>query len=239
MLRSKIVNNSLVFYDEYQHRWIEAFGLKVHKYLTDFNDLDVDDQTGDPTEYTFTPVENGASSSTVTLKDAQGGWLRLQADTFDNDGGNLQLKGESFKLTAGDPIYFGTSILLDVADQSDFCVGLCITNTALVGGMTDGVYFRKVDGSTSVSFVSEKDSSEEETTAVHTLVAATAVTLEFLTDGTSHIWAYVNGVLAATHATTIPDDEELRVSVAYINGTAQTSKGIEVDYIRAIQIMNG
>jgi hypothetical protein len=47
----------------------------------------------------------------------------------------------------------------------------------------------------------------------------------------------VNGVQVARLAqTTLPDDEELTPSIAFLNGAAVAAKTVTVDWIRAIQI---
>jgi len=238
--KSRWINGAWCLYDTYRFRLIDAFGANVHKYITDFCSLATDDTTGDPTEYTNTVVEAGAGDSTAIVNvDAQGGWLRINAAGNENDGANLQLKGEPFKVTSGDLLYFGTKIKMDEVTQSDACIGLCIgANTTLCGGMTDGIYFRTVDGSAALTFVTEKDSTETATSVVTTLVAAAEYILEFYADSTTTVYAYVNGTLVATHTTNIPDDEALTVSIAYLNGAAQSNKGVDVDYVRAIGIMN-
>lgn len=237
--RSKWINGALCFYDTYAQRLVEAFGNNVHKFIDDFVRMPVDDTTGDPTEYTVTVVEAGDGDSTMTLKsDAQTGWLRIEAAGNENDGAQMVLKGESWKLTAGDYIYFNTRILIDEATQSDALIGLVIGgNTTLLGGMTDGIYFRTVDGSAALTFVTEKDSTETSTAAA-TLSAATTYYLTFVCDGTGTVHGYVNGTLVGSHTTNIPNDEALTVGIAYLNGAAQASKGFEVDYVKVFGIMN-
>lgn len=238
--RSKWINGALCFYDTYAQRLIDAWGNNVHKFIDDFVRMPVDDTTGDPTEYTVTVVEAGTGDSTVTLKDdAQTGWLRINAAANENDGAQIVLKGESWKLSSGDYIYFNTRFLIDEATQSDFLIGLVIGgNTTLLGGMTDGIYFRSVDGSTDLNFVTEKNSTETATKAA-TLAAATTYYLSFVCDGTGTVYAYCNSTLVATHTTNIPDDEALTVGIAYLNGAASMqNKGLEVDYVKVIGIMN-
>jgi len=207
-VRPKWISGAYCLMDNYNHRMIDAWGQNVHKFVTDFTSMPVDDTTGDPTEYTVTVVEAGDGDSTMTLKsDAQGGWLRIEAAGNENDGAQMVLKGESFKLTSGDKLYFNTRILMDEVTQSDMLIGLVIGgNTTLLGGMTDGIYFRTVDGSAAMTFVTEKDSTET-STAVATLVAATTYYLTFVCDGASTVDAYVNGTKVASHTTNLPDDK--------------------------------
>lgn len=240
MTKSRWENGALVFYEGGQNqRVLDAIGGNVQKYITDFVTMPVDDTTGDPTEWTVTMVEAGDGDSTMALEsDAQGGWVNLQAAGNEDDGVNAQMKGEPWKMSAGDRIYFTTKFYVDEAKQSDFLLGLCIGgNTTLLGGMTDGAYFRSVDGSAAMTFVTEKDSTETSTAAA-TVVAATTYILQIVLDGTGTVYGYVNGTCVASHTTNLPDDEALTISLAYLNGAAQASKGLHVDYIRCIAIQN-
>lgn len=230
------ISGNLVYIDRAAHmrRVIDAIGPDVIKYLNDFvgpQQHATDSLLG----WVVTLVEAGASESTVTTPDAVGGALLLTTDANDNDGINMQLDGESFELTTDQKcVYFGICLKASEATQSDFLAGLCITDTDLLGGMTDGVYFRKVDGSTSVSVVTEKNSSETETTGVLTFAADTDYDLEFYFDGSS-VEFFVNGVSVGRHTLTIPDDEPLTPSVHFLSGAAG-AKTMQIDWIRTIQI---
>lgn len=230
------VSGNLVYIDRGAHmrRVIDAIGPDVIKYLNDFvggHAHTTDGLLG----WVITLVEAGAGESTVTIPDVVGGALLLTTDAADNDGINLQLDGESYELTTDQKLtYFGIRLRSGEATQSDFLVGLCITDTDLLGGMTDGVYFRKVDASTSVSVVTAKDSSETETTGVLTFAADTDYTLEFFFDGSS-VEFFVDGVSVARHTLTIPDDEALTPSIHFLSGNAAVET-MQIDWIRAIQI---
>jgi len=233
-VNSKYVNGNLVFVDAAnKQRWLDAVGPNVCKFMDDF--VATPFASADtPANWTVTLVETGGAESTVALADGVGGLLLITTDAFDNDGVNMQVTKEAFKLASGKPCYFGTRLKISEATQSDFLVGLCITDTDLLGAMTDGVYFRKVDGSTSVNFVLEKNSTET-TGAVHTAVADTYVILEFYFDGTN-VDAYVDGALQTRLAmTNLPDDEELTPSIHFLTGAAAAIT-MTVDWIRVLQI---
>jgi hypothetical protein len=209
------------------------------KVLDHFVDMAVDDTTGDPTEWTVTVVEAGAGDSTMTLQaDSQNGIVKLAAAGNENDGVNAQKKGEPFLLSTGDPLYFGARFALTEKTQSDAIIGLCIgSNTTLIAGMTDGVYFRTADGAATLTFVTEKDSTETESSSIQTLVDSTYYVAEFYWDGVSTVKAYLNGVYKASSTTNVPTDEALTVSLAYLNGAAQSSAGLLVDWVRVIQVL--
>ncbi len=224
-----------VFYETYKHRWLYAFGSTVDVVQFHLNTayLPVDDTTGDPDGFTMTVVEAGAGNSTAVLSDNT---LLLTTAANENDGINLQVKGEAFDLASTNIVYFGINFQINDADQTDFIAGLCITDTTLLGGMTDGIYFESLDASTDVNFVLEKDSTETTSaSAIHTLADATNVTLEFLFDGTN-VDSWVNGTVQTRLATTnLPDDEQLTPSIHFLTGEA-TANTMTVNWWRAIQI---
>ena len=158
-LHTRYEGGNLVYWDTHRKRIVDAVGADVVKFVEDFvqSGLAAADA---PLGWTVTLVETGGGESTITLPDAVGGALLLTTDAFENDGISMQLDGEAFELTSDQRlVYFGIRLQISDATQSDLLVGLCITDTALLGGMTDGVYFRKVDGSTSLAAVTEKNST--------------------------------------------------------------------------------
>lgn len=200
----------------------------AHAYFNDFTTY----ASGD---WTATVVEAGAGSGAIALADAVGGVLTLTNDDADDDSYNFQKKGENYKLASGKKLAFEARVKFSDATQSDLVVGLCITDTTLIAGMTDGVYFAKADGSAAVKFTTEKDSTETNTAAVHTLVADTWTRFGFTWDGVDTVKGYVDGVLVATHTTNVCDDEELCVSFAHQNGEA-VAKVLSIDYAKVTQV---
>lgn len=185
-------------------------------------------------DWTVTTTEAGAGSATEALLNGQGGWLQITTDDADNDNDFLQLKGEPFKFVSGKVTRFATKIRLSEVTQSDFFVGLQITDTTPLA-VSDGVFFRSDDGSTDLTLVVEKDGTETESASLNTMVDATVVELAFLYDGGSNIFAFVDGAYAATLATTnLPDDEDLTVSFGIQNGTA-AAMTMDIDFIDVIQ----
>lgn len=234
-MKSRNIKGNFAFYDApYRKRIIDAIGPDVVKYDDDFVTLPVDDTTGDPTAWTTTVVEAGAGDTTVTSANISGGGMLITTAGNEDDGANLQLNGESFKLVSGNPLYFGTRLKISEATQKDIFVGLAITDTTILGGVTDRIGFEKLDGSTDLKFMLEKDNTETLSAALHTVVADTFVTLEFFYDG-SGVEVFVDGVSVASPAVTnLPDDEELRVSLQFLNGSAAAGTAT-IDWIRVFQ----
>lgn len=233
------VQGNLVYVDHGAHRrrWIDAIGPEVTKYITRF----VGDPVGAAGEYdlqwTVTRVEagvGGESEFKPAVTQEAGGAGIILTDNADNDGINAQLINESFKLASGKPLYFGVKLKISDATQSDFFVGLAITDTDILGGVTDRIGFEKLDGVTDVKAMVEKDSVETLTAALLTLDAAYHI-YEFFFDG-ANVEFFVDGVSKATPAVTnLPDDEELRVSLHVLTGEA-VAKTATFAWLRCIQI---
>ena len=101
---------------------------------------------------------------------------------------------------------------------------------------TDGMYFRSVDGSALLYFVTEKDSVEG-ATAVATLADAVDITAEFYFDG-STVYHYINGVNTGSTANsdaTFPNDELLRLTLEFLTGEA-VANTCKIKWVRLIQI---
>ena len=233
-LKTKYLHNHLIYYpSDNEQRWLEVVGEKLTRHVENFVRWPVDDQTGDPTEYTFATVETGGAS-TVAQSDAVGGNMVMTCAGNENDGPQIQLTGESFKLDGQYPCYFGIRFQVNDADQVDFLAGLCITDTTLLGGLSDGIYFQTVDESTALTIEIEQDSTAS-SGSIHTLLDDTWVIAEWLFDG-QYVDSYIDGVLQTRLAVTnLPDDEELTVSLALLSGEG-TANTATIDWVRAFQI---
>ena len=193
---------------------------KFHTYMEDFDYYVAGD-------WTVTETDAGA---TQALTDGDGGLLLVTNTAADNDLVGIQKKGESFRLASGKKLFFEARFKVSDATQSDLAIGLQITDTTPLD-ITDGVFFLKADGSTSVSFLVEKNNTNTTTTSVATMADDTFITLGFNYDGGSVMEYCVNGVVAGTSVTTnLPDDEDLAISFALQNGEA-VAKTMTVDYI--------
>jgi len=185
-------------------------------------------------DWTITTTEAGSGNASEALTSQAGGALLITNDDADNDLDFLQLKGESFKLSSSKRAYFEARFKVSDATQSDFVMGLQITETTPLA-TTDGVFFIKDDGDTNLDFIVEKDSTSTDTTAIHTMVDDTFVVVGFFIDpNTSQVSYFINssdpvGVVN----TNLPDDEELTVSFGIQNGAA-AAKTMTVDYVNVI-----
>lgn len=233
-IHARTVGSNVVYYQgSNRQRVVDAIGPDVVKYDNDF--MGPVASTDTPFGFSVTLVEAGAGETTLARTDGVGGLLLITTDAAEDDGANLQVTNEAFKLTTSQRlVYFGARLKLSEATQSDILVGLCITDTTLLGGMTDGVYFEKLDGGATWSCTTEKNSTETQTDSIATLVADTYVILEFMFEG-AKVNFYVDGVLKATHTTNIVDDEELTPSIHFLTGAAAAIT-CTIDWIRAVMI---
>lgn len=229
-LQPTIIQGNRAWWSGHRRRILDARGPDVLKFVDDF----LGENTGIVADKW---AETAVNSSTAALGDAEGGILELVSAGAENDGIQLQLKSSSFSLASGRQLYFGTRLKVDDATQSDLFAGLAVTDTTILGGVTDSIGFRKVDGSAAVEALTEKDSTETSTAGVHTLVDDTFVELEFFFDG-SRVEFFVNQASAGTHSANIPNDVALRASLALLTGEA-AARTMTVDWVRIFQFGRG
>ena len=195
-----------------------------HRFMDDFDKYAAGD---------WTITKTGAGGS-VALGNVDGGVLVLTTDTADNDNVFMNKVGESFLFETGKKLYFEARLKASDATQSDFVIGLQITDTTPLA-VTDGTYFIKADDAATVDFVVVKNSTATTASAIATFANDTFKTLGFYYDGVGAIYYYVNRVLAGSSVTTnLCDDEELTVSIGVQAGAA-AAKSITVDFVEIIK----
>ena len=233
-VKGKVIRGNLVYWDTHEKRIVDAIGPDVTQYANDFSSGGPAIDAAFDDDWTVTRVETGAGESTMAVIDGVGGVLQITTDALENDGVNAQVIGEAFKLAAGNTVYFGARIKASATTQNDFFLGLAITDTEILGGVTDRIGFQKLDAVTAVTAMLEKDSTETLSGTLATLDTSYH-TYEFYYDG-STVQFFIDGVSVYTPAiTNLPNDEELRVSLQYLTGEA-VAKTLDVDWVRVIQI---
>ena len=195
-----------------------------------FNDF----MTYNSGDWTITTTEDGTGSATEAMTSGAGGQFLITNAAGDNDADFFNLKGESFKLSSSKRAYFSARFKVSDATQSDFVMGLQITDTSPLA-VSDGVFFIKDDGDTNLDFIVEKDSTATDTTAIHTMADDTFVTVAWYIDPISSLVYYSvnNAEPVGVVNTNLPDDEELTVSFGIQNGAA-AAKTMTIDYITVI-----
>ena len=119
-----------------------------HKYHSYFNDFD----TYLASDWTITTTEDGTGSATEALADGDGGLLLVTNAAGDNDHDFFQLVKEGFKYEAGKQLAFNMRFKTNDATETDIVAGLQLTDTSPLD-VTDGIFFLKSDGATTVTFI--------------------------------------------------------------------------------------
>ena len=184
-------------------------------------------------DWTITTTEAGAGSASQALTDVDGGVLLITNDAADDDRVFYQKKGESFKLEAGKETWFKARFKVSDATQSDFVMGLQITDATPLA-VSDGVWFQKDDGDAYLDLHVANSSTQTDVTAIYTVVSDTYLTVAFHYDGKSAINYYVNDVKYGAAAVTNLPSTELTVSFGIQNGEA-VAKTMSLDYILAVK----
>lgn len=230
------LRGQVVFYDsQYSHRIVDAIGPDVVKWMEDGVTLHLGDSNSNATAYTTT--ETGTNTIALTAG-ADAGNIVLTTGGTTNNKIELQLLGEAFKFEHSYPVYFG--IKFKLSDVSEVCAiaGLCITDTTLTGGLSEGMYFRSADTESTLCFVAEKGSNETSVTAA-TMTDATWITAEFYYDGTT-CTGYIDGSSIGSIADTdvyFPDSEYLTPSLAILTGE-DTANTFTIEWARAFMFRN-
>jgi len=184
-------------------------------------------------DWTITTTEAGTGSASEAVTSSAGGALLLTNAAGDNDLDFLQLKGEGFKLSTSKKAYFSARFKVNDVDQSDFVMGLGITDTTPLD-TTDGVFFISADGDAGLDFLVEKDNSATTTEDVATMADDTFITTTWFIDpDASKVFYSINNAKPVGVAiTNLPDDEELTVSFGIQNGEA-SAQTMTIDYVVA------
>ena len=198
---------------------------QFHTYFNDFDTYAAADWT----------VTETSATATQALADGDGGWLLVTNSDQDDSLCALQKVGESFLMEAGKQAFFKTRFKVSDATQSDLVIGLQVTDSSPLDA-TDGIYFEKADGSTSVNLICRKNAStgsNVESTVV-TLADDTFVTLGWYYDGQGNITYSVNGTVTGSMnaSSSYLPDTDLTVSFAIQNGAA-AAKTMTVDLVYA------
>lgn len=228
----EVNNNAVITEAGKPWRWLAAFGPSVTSWELNPADIPLASTTSLP-GFTHTAATSGNMTLTAG---ATGGELVITAGAGDNQGGQIQGLSEAFYFASAWPCYFGASIALNDADQTDVFVGLAITDTTVLDACTDDIGFRSVDESAAIYGMTEKNNAES-VIAAGTLVDDTYKVLEFWSDGTT-LHFYVDGSEVGTQAVsvaTMPNDEYLTPTIAFLTGEA-TANTLGIKWARAYQI---
>lgn len=177
-------------------------------------------------DFTITEIDGGSAvSAPTTVLDAGLGGLSFTNGAQDNDSFEIQHKVENWLLDSPGRYYFVGRLDVSDDDQVDVILGMCITDTTLLGGMTDGVYLRKDDGDAAIDLVIERNSTEVVSTNIATFDTDeheyALVVDVYSATGWGKVTVFIDGVLVHSKETTnLPYDEALTMSASVTDGEA-------------------
>ncbi len=180
-------------------------------------------------------VVTETGTNTQAIKDAANGILLLTNAAADNDVTSMQLgntgdatTGESFLPAVGRTIWCESKFAISDATDSDFLVGLSITDTTPIDS-ANAIIFRKDDDATALKFQTGPTATASLDSNVGTMTAATYTTVGFRVTGTSLVEYWVDGVKKGSFTTNIPTTE-MRPTIMIQNGT-NAAKNASIDYL--------
>jgi hypothetical protein len=203
----------------------------------------------------WTVTETQAGATQAIANPGNGGIIALVNTAADDDLNAIQrvaagITGEAWLLDPAKKFWARFVIGVSEDTQVDFIAGLQITDTTPLA-VSDGFFFRKSDGSTTINLVACKNATEA-TLAVGTALVGTlpasglltnAMTLDFFWDGQGvtdgRLYGALNNVVAGymnPGSASFCDDEALTLSFAVQNGDAN-ARSMWIDRALLIQEM--
>lgn len=187
----------------------------------------------------FTTTKTGTGTTTAPEVAGMFGALSITNSGADNDAVFIQSKGHIAASDAGKRMQFACRVAMSDATQTDVIMGITSTDTTPIGaaateetGVSDGMYFLKIDGATDWRFVVRSGSATiAYPTALGTITAATADTLAFdYNPQNKEVSVYVNNVKKTTvTATTFPAGVQF-LQMGVQNGDA-AARTLQIDWV--------
>ena len=199
------------------------------KFHTFFNDFDVY-TAGDWTE---TAVSVGTGTSAAAIADADGGIMRITTAANENDGLFIESQGESFLVESGKQMWIKARIAVGDAIQSDLILGLHSTDTTPLDA-TMRFAFISEDGSASLFFNVDDNTTDADSSTVATLADDTFIELGAYYDGAGSIELWADGAHITTMTSVGVPGAEMAIGIGYLNGAAGAETS-DVDYITIVK----
>lgn len=200
---------------------------KYHVWFDDFDVLPVD------ANWTLTATSVGTGTSAITIDDADGGVALITTAANENDGIFAEWDAETFLVEAGKKMWIKTRLYVGDAIQSDLIVGLHSTDTTPLDA-TLRFAFISEDGSASVFFNVDDNTTDADSSSVATLADDTYITLGAYYDGNGTIALFANDVQVATMSDVDVPGAEMAVGFGYLNGAAG-AETTGVDYLLVVK----
>lgn len=231
---SKILDSMVLVDDVYSHRWLDAWG-DVSKYVPS-NGIASDDTTGEFASWVMTETGTNTCVNSVTANSL----FTATTGATEYNGYSSQLKGESIAPGTDKQFFIRGTFSIDDATQSDFLFGIAETDTTLTAASTAhaiavsgaGLFFAKIDGSTTINFYVYSGGSEVSSIAVGTMDTSLH-DYEIYFDG-QFVNVYFDGVKVGCTDTSIPT-VAMTPSFSVRAGSAE-ARILECKRLKAIQV---
>ena len=198
--------------------------LDPTKWHTYFNDFDED-----LVAWTETATSVGTGTSAAAVADADGGILRITTAANENDGLFLESQGESFLIETGKKAFIKARFSVGDAIESDLIIGLHSTDTTPLDA-TLRFAFISEDGSASLFFNVDDNTTDSDSSSVATLADDTFVTVAAYFDGISTIELFLNDAKVTTMTDVDVPGAEMAMGFGYLNGAAGAETS-DFDYL--------
>jgi hypothetical protein len=181
------------------------------------------------------------AAPTIVVEDAAaGGILRITTGSSAADFCSCQMNGQPWVVASNKDIYFCCRMAVDDADDTRWFIGLAAADVSgstlgpILDGVSESLGFRQTVATGVDIFALTEDGNNETTTDTGIDMANdTFVELAFWVQSNSRVLYYVNGNLKATHATNIPNGDDLTLTMEVQSPTA--SSQLRVDYLFCAQ----
>lgn len=202
------------------------------KYIVFFDDFTEPFDT--TANWTETATSVGTGTSAVTTLDANGGIARITTAANEDDGLFEEwTAGEIFTVTAGKKMWIKTRFQVGDAAQSDLIIGLHSTSTTPLAAALRFAFISE-DGSASVFFNCDDNTTDADSSSVATLADDTWIVLAAYYDGKGNIELYADGVKKTTMTGVGVPGAEMSVGFGYLNGAAG-AETTDLDYILVVK----
>lgn len=202
----------------------DSFGT-YHMFAEDFDRFVAGDWT----------VTETQAAATQALAAGDGGLMLLTNSAANNDVNQIQLNPANFTFTAGKKFFLESRFKVSDATNSAFAIGVqnVSADGTVLANATDGLFFLKPTGFTTLSVYMRQDNSTGSTAAAFaTLADDTYVVASAYFDGGDRLYYAINNAIQGyvTIATTMIPDANLAPIIVVKNGAA-AAKTATIDYL--------